>query len=140
MRVLFDSDVVLDLVLDREPFAEDAAALFEMHEQGRIGDHVSGITLVNVFYVARKLKGMDAARLAVKELLTTLSVCPVDQNILKAAHTLPFSDDEDAVRHACAEAGGFDAIVTRNLEDYEGAALPAFAPGDFLKHMQATSP
>jgi len=61
MRVLFDTDVVLDLVLDREPFVEAAAALFEMHERGRISVCISGITLVNVFYVTRKIKGNEGA-------------------------------------------------------------------------------
>ena len=140
MRVLFDSDVVLDLLLDREPFAEAAAALFEQHERGRIDGHVSGVTVVNVFYVTRKLKGADAARLAVGELLKTLGVCPVDQNVLEVAHRLPFSDYEDAVQYACAEAAGLDAVVTRNLEDYKNAVLPVFAPDGLLQHLQPTSP
>ncbi len=140
MRVLFDSDVVLDLVLDREPFAEDAAALFELNERGRIRGYASGVTIVNVFYVTRKNKGAAAARLAVGELLAILSVCPIDQNVLKDAHRLPFSDYEDAVQHACAEAVQLEAVVTRNLEDYKNAALPVFAPADFLKHLKSQQP
>jgi predicted nucleic acid-binding protein len=139
MRVLFDTDVVLDLLLDRAPFAADAAALFELHERGRIDGYVSGITVVNVFYVTRKLKGMETARLAVGELLKALGVCPVDGNVLGIARGLPFSDYEDAVQHACAEAGGLGAIVTRNLEDYKNAVLPVFSPDGLLKHLQTTS-
>ncbi|HEX8146328.1 MAG TPA: PIN domain-containing protein [Pyrinomonadaceae bacterium] len=140
MRVLFDSDVVLDLLLDRAPFARDAAALFELHERGRLDGYVSGVTVVNVFYVTRKLKGIDAARPAVGELLKALGVCPVDRHVLAGARRLAFSDYEDAVRHACAEASGLDAVVTRNLEDYKNAALPVFSPGGLLKHLQTTSP
>ena len=140
MRVLFDTDVVLDLLLDRAPFAHDAAALFELHEQGRLDGYVSGITVVNVFYVTRKLQGVDAARLAVEELLKTLGVCPVDRRVLADAWRLPFSDYEDAVQHACAEAGGLDAVVTRNLEDYKNAVLAVYSPGGLLKHLQTTSP
>jgi predicted nucleic acid-binding protein len=140
MRVLFDSDVVLDLLLDRETFVEDAAALFALNEQGRIHGYVSGITIVNVFYVTRKNKGIAAARLAVDELLATLRVCPVDQNVLKDACRLPFSDYEDAVQHASAEAIQLEAIITRNLEDYKEAALPVFAPADFINHLRARQP
>jgi predicted nucleic acid-binding protein len=140
MRVLFDSDVVLDLLLERAPFAQDAAALFELHEQGRLDGYISGVTVVNVFYVTRKLKDSDTARLAVEELLKTLGVCPVDRNVLADAQRLPFSDYEDAVQHACAAAGGLEAIVTRNLEDYKNAALPVFSPGGLLKRLQTTSP
>ena len=114
MRVLFDTDVVLDLLLDRVPFAQDAATLFELHEQGRLEAYISGISVVNVFYITRKLKGIDTARLAVEELLKTLGVCPIDRNVLADAQRLPFSDYEDAV-------------------------LPVFSPDGLLKHLQTTS-
>jgi predicted nucleic acid-binding protein len=140
MRVLFDNDVVLDLVLDREPFVEDAAALFELHEEGRIDGYISGITLINVFYVTRKFKGVEGARRAIGELLATLDVCSLDKTILENAHKLTFADFEDAVQHASAEASRLDAIVTRNLDDYKNATLPVFAPTDFLNHLKAESP
>ena len=136
IRVLFDTDVVLDLVLDRAPFAEDAATIFEMHERSSVDGFISGITLVNVFYVTRKSKGMAGARRAVEELLATLNICPLDQSVLEDAQRLAFTDYEDAVQHACATAAGLDAIVTRNLDDYKNAALPVFAPTDFLTHLK----
>jgi predicted nucleic acid-binding protein len=140
MRVLFDSDVVLDFVLDRGPFAEPAAALFELYRRGSIDCYVSGITIVNVFYVTRKLKGVGVARHAVEGLLAALMVCTIDRNVLNDAYRLPFSDYEDAVQHACAVASRLDAIVTRNLEDYKNATLPVFAPADFLDHLKAKQP
>jgi predicted nucleic acid-binding protein len=135
MRVLFDTDLVLDLVLDREPFADAAAAVFTLHENGRIRGYISGITMVNVFYLTRKSKGISGARKAVEELLATLSVCPLDQLVLENAHRLTFTDYEDAVQHACATASGLDAIVTRNLADYKNATLPVFSPADFLNQL-----
>jgi predicted nucleic acid-binding protein len=124
MRVLFDTDVVLDLVLDREPFADAAADIFTLHQEGQVLGHISGITVVNVFYVTRKSKGLIGAKKAVEELLATLSICPVDQLVLENAHRLTFSDYEDAVQHACATASGLEAIVTRNLADYKTATRP----------------
>jgi predicted nucleic acid-binding protein len=138
MRVLFDTDVVLDLILDREPFVEAAASLFAAHEQGRIKGYISGVTLVNVFYVTRKAKGRHNARRAVEELLATVSICPLYQAILVNAYSLSFTDYEDAVQHASATASRLDAIVTRNLDDYKNATLPVFSPTDFLN--QLTSP
>jgi predicted nucleic acid-binding protein len=135
MRVLFDTDVVLDLVLDREPFVETAAALFELHEQGRIDGYISSITPVNVFYLTRKNKGIEVARRAVEELLATLNVCALDRFILEDAHRLGFTDYEDAVQYASATASGLDAIVTRNLKDYKNTTLPVFAPADFLNQL-----
>ncbi len=125
------------LVLDREPFVEAAAALFEAHEQGRVNAYVSGVTLVNVFYVTRKAKGADVARRAVRELLSALNVCPLDQSVLEDADGLAFSDYEDAVQHACATASGLGAIIRRNLDDYRGAKLPVYAPSDYLDLLKA---
>ncbi len=132
MRVLLDTDVVLDLVLDREPFADAAAELLALHEQERIEIFVSGITLINVFYVTRKIKGIGSARQAVEELLTTVKICPLYQAVLESAYKLPLTDYEDAVQHASATASQLDAIVTRNLKDYKNATLPVFSPTDFL--------
>jgi predicted nucleic acid-binding protein len=140
MRVLFDNDVVLDLLLDREPFVEAAAALFELHERGRIDAYIFAITPINVFYVTRKFKGIDGARRAVGELLATLNVCPLDQTILENARKLAFADYEDAVQHASAEATRLDVVVTRNVNDYQNATLPVFAPTDFLDHLKARQP
>jgi predicted nucleic acid-binding protein len=136
MRVLLDTDVVLDYLLEREPFAESAVALFELIAQEACDGYVAAVTPVNVFYLARKDRGMDKARQAVTELLTAMDVCPVDQSTLGTALALPFSDYEDAVQHACATAAGLDAIITRNLDDYKNATLPIFSPTDFLTHIK----
>lgn len=135
MRVLFDTNILLDLVLDREPFVEAAAALLELHEQGRIDGYISSITPINVFYLTRKNKGIEIARRAVQELLATLSVCALDRFILEDAHSLAFMDYEDAVQHATAIASNLDAIVTRNLKDYKNATLPVFSPVEFLSQL-----
>jgi predicted nucleic acid-binding protein len=98
MRVLLDTDVVLDLLLDRPGFVEDAAAILEANEQGRVEAYISAITPVNVFYIARKLKGTETAWQAVAELLAAFRICPIDQASLQLAMSLPMTDYEDAVQ------------------------------------------
>jgi predicted nucleic acid-binding protein len=132
MRVLFDSDVVLDVLLDRPGFAEPATALFDANEEGRLDGYISAITPVNVFYIARKLKGAERARRIAGELLTVFRVCRLDQETLQIALPLPLADYEDAVQLASALAAQLDAIVTRNLEDYKNATLPVFSPAELL--------
>ncbi len=78
MRILLDTDVILDLMLERPGFADAAAILWQAHEQGRLEAYVSAITPVNVYYIARKLKGAEIARQAVRDVVTTLRVCPLD--------------------------------------------------------------
>lgn len=138
MRVLLDTDVVLNLFLDRAEFSDAAAAIWEAVERGDCEGYISALTPVNVFYIARKLKGITQARQAVAELLAVLRICTLDEAALTAALGLPLADYEDAVQHACAQARDMDAIVTRNLDDYRGATLPILSPRDLLLRLQHT--
>ena len=137
MYVLIDTDVVLDLLLKRPPFFADAFALWQAADQGRFERYVSAITPINVFYIARKSNGVAAAHQVVAELLAVVRVAPVDAAILEAASASTLADFEDAVQVASALALGLDAIVTRNLDDYAGAALPAYPPADLLRRLPA---
>lgn len=133
MRVLLDTNVILDLFLDRAPFADAAATLWLAHEREQLSAYVAAITPINLFYIARKLKDEVAARKAVVELLAALNVCALDQGSLRAALSLPFRDYEDAVQHAAASAAGLDAIITRNPKDFSAATLPIFTPNEFIQ-------
>ena|SRR4028119_185225 len=139
MRVLLDSDVVLDFVLERNPFVEAAGELFELIAQGECDGYISGITPINVFYLMRKTKGMDKARQTISDLLIAFQVCPITHTVLKEAFALPFTDYEDAVQHASAAAIKLDAIITRNLVDYKNATLPIYSPINFLNHLKSQS-
>lgn len=133
MLVLLDTDVILDLFLDREPFADAAAILWRAHETEQLTAYVSAIMPVNIFYVARKLKGQEVAHQAVTELLAALPVSTVDHAVLQAALATDFKDFEDAVQHASALANGIETIITRNVSDYSAATLSVYTPDDFLR-------
>lgn len=134
-RVLLDTNIILDLFLDRAPFSVHAAALWQANEDGHFEGYVSAITPVNLFYIARKFKGVTTARQAVAEILAACQVCPLDQTVLQLALVLPFTDYEDAVQHASATANHLDAIITRDPTGFAGATLPIFAPAEFLKQL-----
>ena len=133
MRILLDTDVILDLFLDREPFAEDSATLWPAHENGQLVTYISAITPVNLFYIARKLKNRTIARQAVVDLLSTLPVCLVDHSVLQNGLNAGFEDYEDAVQYSSALAISLDAILTRNTKDYKSAKLPVYTPSEFLQ-------
>jgi predicted nucleic acid-binding protein len=139
MRVLFDTNIILDLFLDRSPFADRAAELWQANTDGRLEGFVSVITPINLFYIARRLRDRSLAFQAVRELLAAMSVCYADQAILKNALALPFHDYEDAVQHASASGNGLDAIVTRNVKDFAGATLPVFSPTELLSRLPPLS-
>jgi predicted nucleic acid-binding protein len=78
-RVLLDTNVVLDFLLDRAPFADAAAALWQANDDRQIEAYISVVTPVNVFYIARKLKGAATARQLVESLLSACRVCAPDR-------------------------------------------------------------
>ncbi len=140
MRVLLDTDVVLDVMLAREPFAQASAAVFDLHEKGRIVVYLCALTPSTIFYVARKVKTAEELRKGMSRLLNSVRICPVTSSILIKAITSPISDYEDAVQHAGALALGLDAIVTRNLKDYQNAALPVYSPAQLLELLNPQPP
>ncbi|NJK78413.1 MAG: PIN domain-containing protein [Chloroflexaceae bacterium] len=135
MRLLFDTNIMLDLFLSRQPWVVEATALWHAAQQGRCTGFVSGITPVNCFYVVRKAGGIPLARQAVSAMLNVVQVCPVDNAVLQAALLLPMRDFEDAVQHAAAVANGLDAIVTRDPKGFQGATLPILEPAAVLQQL-----
>ncbi|MEJ5198886.1 MAG: PIN domain-containing protein [Anaerolineae bacterium] len=130
--MLLDTNVVLDFLLDREPFAEAATEIWEANRQGRIEAYVSAITPVNIFYIARKLRGVEVARQIVEGLLNECRIAMVDRAVLQDAMMFSLKDYEDAVQLASAMRSRLDAIVTRNPKDYPSAPLLVLSPSDLV--------
>lgn len=132
MRVLIDTDVSLDFILQRQPFFVEAKQIFLTLGRGAFTGYVSAITPINIFYVARKEHGAEKTRQAIADLFTIIKVCQIDEKNLREAPTSPVNDFEDATQHACAVENDLDGIITRDLKDYKNAALPIYSPVDFL--------
>jgi len=137
MRVLLDTDVILDVISARVPFAAEASELLDLSEKGAFDAYISALTPLNVFYIARNTKSAASLRASIKDLLQTVRVCPLNDSVLNAAFALPFSDYEDAVQHCCATAEGLEGIVTRNISDYKNSTLSVFTPTEFLSHIKS---
>lgn len=132
MTVLFDTDVLVDILLDREPFAEPAANLLAAAERGRIEGCVCAASVTDLFYLVRKVVGSATARGHIRNLLSILSVAPVHRGILDAALGSEFADFEDAVVAFTASSFGADLLVTRNVKDFKHAPLPVQTPSQLL--------
>src|SRR5258708_23544152 len=137
MRVLLDTDIIFDFLLEREPFFQAARDLILLNTNGRFDGYISSITQVNLFYHGRKIVGAVQIRKGIGDLLKLVRVCPITHASLAQALSLSFADYEDAVQHSSAAESGLDAIVTRNLKDYKNATLPVFSPADFLKQLES---
>ncbi len=133
MKVLFDTNVVLDLLLDREPFSTIAARLFSRVEGGEIAGFVCATTVTTVHYLARKAVGNRQARQEAQKLLDLLEVAPVDRAVLGGALASGFADFEDAVLHQAALNAGVGAIVTRNAGDFKRAKIHVYSPRELAR-------
>lgn len=135
MRVLIDTDVVLDLMLKRDAFYADAFALWQAGDQGRYPRCLAAMTPINAYYVARKMLGAAAARQAIGNLLAATAICAIDDQVVHDALGSATADFEDAVQISAALQSGVDVIVTRNIDDYTHASIRVMTPAQFLARL-----
>jgi predicted nucleic acid-binding protein len=138
--VLFDTNVVLDVLLAREPHGAVAAKLFALADTGSIEGLVSATTVTTVHYIAARSIGAERAADCLRDVLAIFDVAGVDRAVLESALDSGFADYEDAVQHEAARAAGAVAIVTRNGADFAGSDLPVFAPHELLAAVLAANP
>jgi predicted nucleic acid-binding protein len=136
MRVLFDTNVLLDALLAREPFVEDAALLLEAIESGQIEGFMSATTVTDVHYlVGRQTRNPETAITAVTRLLELMEICTVDRKVLEQAITLQFPDFEDAIQVACAMSQDLDAIVTRDIDGFKDSPVVVLSPEELRNRL-----
>ncbi len=140
MKVVFDTNIVLDLLLDRQPWAQPAAELFARVESGALEGYLCATTLTTVHYLAAKSVGAERARKEVRDLLSLFAVAPVNRPILLAATELSFADFEDAVLYEAARHVAAEVIVTRDPAGFKKAELPIVAPEEFAKVLKQREP
>ena len=139
MKVVFDTNVVLDVLLDREPFAEQAAYLMSKVERSEISGFLCATTITTVYYLLSKYLAKKKAKTGIKSLMALFEIAPVNRLVIENALESKFSDFEDAVLHESARQAGVEYIITRNIRDFKATKIPAFSPGEFLSILEALS-
>ncbi|WOB42268.1 PIN domain-containing protein [Thermoleptolyngbya oregonensis NK1-22] len=128
MRVLVDTNVILDFLQEREPFVDNAARLFERIDAGELEGFIATTTITNIYYIVRRAAGRVVAQDAIAQVLSDLNICAVDQEVLERSLALSFEDFEDAVQYACAVVHNIDVIVTRDVSGFVNAKIPVVLP------------
>jgi predicted nucleic acid-binding protein len=139
MKILFDTNVILDYLLERQPFVEVASELWNANARGQLEGYISAITPINIFYIVRKEVPLETVHAGIAELLSLFRVCPIDLSVLQAALKSQMKDYEDAVQYASAKSIGVEVIVTRDPKGYMGLELPALSPSELLQRLSAQS-
>ncbi len=140
MKILLDTNVVLDLLMDRMPFADSAVGLFSKVEDGTIIGYLCATTITTVYYLAAKTLGAPRAQEEIGKLLNLFEVAPVNRHVLESALTADFNDFEDAVIHEAACHVGAEAIVTRNQKDFKKSRIPVYFSDEMIKIVASQNP
>ncbi len=136
MRVLIDTNVIIDAIVNRGEDTRRARLLVRKHEEKRFRGHVSASAITDVYYIVEKERKHDFALAATQKVVRMLTVIPVDFEIIQTAlNSLPL-DFEDAVQAMAAKEYGLDTVVTRDKKGFRDCGLRVYSPEEFLEAME----
>lgn len=139
--LFIDTDVIIDYITDRKPFADNAEKLFALIENKKIKGHTSSLCFSNLNYLLRQKLSRSKSNSLLKDLARILNILKVDEDSILQALDSDFKDFEDAIQYFTAsDYKRIDVIVTRNIKDYKHSSLPVMTPDTMLKtYVQALS-
>ena len=138
MKVLLDTNIVLDVLLDRNPFAEHAAYLMSKVENAEVQGYLCATTITTIHYLMTRALGAAKASESLHTLVTLFAIAPVNRIVIEEALDANFKDFEDAVLDQAALHAGVEFIITRNLKDFKNSKVSALTPIDFLAILSST--
>ena len=133
--VLLDANVIFDLLLFRKPWYDDATAIFEAIEDERLHAVIAPHTVTTLWYILRRHSSDAVARSALRRLLSSLPVAPLDGNGMLRALALGVADFEDACQVVAAEGAGADVIVTRDARHFKGSPIAVLTPAHLVARL-----
>ena len=136
MKVFYDSNVVLDVLLNRSEFINDSMAALKFSELQKVKGFISVVSITDIFYLLKKnLKDNQAAIEKMKTLLKIVSIAKADKKTAFHAINSGWNDFEDAVQYSVAKKLKAKYIVTRNKKDFSKSSIPVVTPSEFLEVM-----
>jgi predicted nucleic acid-binding protein len=131
-KVLCDINVILDILLSREPFHRPAGVIFGAIERGVVRGYLCAVGFPTLHYLLAKHIGTTAAVQSLNKIRTVFRVAPVDEKVVDLALASSIRDFEDAVQYYSATSVGADILITRNKKDYPARGIPVVTPEEFL--------
>ena len=130
MKILFDTNVILDVLLNRKPFVELSANLVSSVENKTIEGYLCATTITTLDYLISKSRNRETAKIEIQKLLTLFQIADVNSTVLTMAINSGFTDFEDAVQYFSGKCSNVDGLVSRNTKDYKKAVLPIYTPDE----------
>lgn len=133
-KIFVDTDVIVDYLTDRQPFANYSTLVFELHEQRRIQLYMSALSVNNIYYVSRRLIGEKKTLNLIDRLIDNIEVIGTTKTEIKNAFQTGFKDFEDSIQYSTAQTiKGIEAIITRNIKDYRKSKIAIFTPEVYIR-------
>jgi len=135
-RLFIDSDVLLDLMLNREPyFGYTQLLIIERHKR-KLDLNTSALIIANIHYIISKKIGAKAATESIRNLVKLINVLPFETDIISLVLNSDFIDFEDGIQHFIANRYNCEAIITRNVKDYKPSTLPVYTTEQYLNNFK----
>jgi predicted nucleic acid-binding protein len=131
-KIFLDTNVLIDVLVQRGEFFDDAADIWSLSEQGRMTGIIAAVSMTNIYYIVRKLSDHKTAMKAMVQLRDVFAIAASDGQILSQAIDAKIADFEDAVQYFTAVHAGVAAIVTRDPRHFPRGAIPVVTPREFL--------
>ena len=135
MKVLIDTNIIMDVLANREGFAEPASQLFKLCEVGQVQGIVYALSIANIAYIMRKELDRSQIEEVISKLGSIFTIADMKADDLKKAAALPIDDHEDALQSVCASRMKADFIVTRNLKDFKNSKVMAIKPSELIERV-----
>ena len=139
-HIFLDTNVVIDFLADRKPFAVFAAKLFNLSLSGKIKIYISAVSYNNIFYILRQSHSNSDTIKLLENLSEFTEITDVTKGIIKNSFKTDFKDLEDAIQYNCAlTISKLDFIVTRDTKDFKKSTLPVMTPDEAVTLLESTS-
>ncbi len=138
MKVLFDTNIIIDVLLDRN-FSEHASYLMSKVERSEINGFLCATTVTTIHYLLSKYLDKEKAIDSINSIMALFEIASVNRLVIENALKSKFSDFEDSVLHESARHAGAEYIITRNIKDFKKSKLPAYTATEFLTMLESLS-
>lgn len=135
MKVLVDTNIILDVLCNRQGFAEDSAKVFKLCEVKKITGYISALSIPNITYIMRKELDRERVREILEKLSLIFEIVDLRADDLKRASVLDFKDYEDAIQSTQAVRIKANYIITRNIKDYNNSKVTAIKPSELIERI-----
>lgn len=136
-RLFLDTNIILDLLGERDPFYEEAAKLATLADKGSVTLVVSPLSFATVNYILTKFESTELAKEKLRKFKILCEICNLDEHFVEKGLVSSFNDFEDSLQYFSAVASDCEIIITRNSKDYKSSLIPVMTAGEFLSSLSA---